>query len=148
MCGVHIQTVSGISVILIFFEVFWKFGLLNRLCWRPPSFVPCRILVLISCIFVMMHSRSHVDFTWICVSKSPSNRPCMHLHSYVLFLQTWDAFLDVWDSHIDVNWHLDDTWIILVFLKSWNTEPPLITASLFFSLQNPCSCILRLGCDV
>ena len=59
------KTWIGTAAILSFFGFFCKVGLLNLLCWRPPSFTPCSIISILSCGLVLMCSRSHVGVTWI-----------------------------------------------------------------------------------
>ena len=81
---------------------------------------------------------------WNTCSKPYSHIPSRHWYYYFLFLDTFYACLAVLYSHIDVNWHLRDTWTFGVFLKIWKLEPHLLTASIFFPLRNPFSCLLYL----
>ena len=39
--------------------IFCKFGQLNLLCWRSPSFDPCSFLALLSCGLVLLCSKYH-----------------------------------------------------------------------------------------
>ena len=45
--------------------LFWKFGQLNLLFWRPPYFSPCTFLYIIFSRLVLICIRSHVGFTCI-----------------------------------------------------------------------------------
>ena len=73
-----------------------------------------------------------------------SHRPCTRCYDYLTILKTLDACLSLWDTHIGVNLHLGNT-CLLFFWQSLKIEPPLLTASLFSHLHNPCSNLLRIG---
>ena len=51
---------------------------------------------------------------WKTWSNPPSHKPWTHCHTYLLFLQTWNACLAVRYSHTGVNWHLINNWICLL----------------------------------
>ena len=59
---------------------------------------------------------------WNTLSKPPNHRTYRNCNAYFMSLQTWDTYLAVWDYHTDVNWHLGNTWILWLFLKSWTNE--------------------------
>ena len=85
---------------------------------------------------------------WNTWSNIPYHIPCNNCNAYFLFMENWDACLAVWDSHTYVNWHLRDTWIIWLFLKSFTIEPFLLTSYLFIPLHNYFFYLFRIGSAV
>ena len=65
LCEIPTQTWIGTSEILCLFELFCKVVQLNLLCKWPPYFPPCSTFALISCVLVLLCSRSHVGVTCI-----------------------------------------------------------------------------------